>query len=82
MSFMAQQKVFRPGPFKFLRIFSQNVPHFVLLKRTVLIKTMHFLFLAAQFEFMTRFTAMILYFRLCTVFTAGPNIKWDVLPDL
>ena len=21
---------------------------------------------------------MILYFRVCTVFTAGPNIKWDV----
>ena len=43
---------------------------------------MHFLFLAAQFEFMTRFPTMILYFRLCTGFTAGPNIKWDVLHAL
>ena len=39
---------------------------------------MHFLFFAAPFEFMTRFPTMILYFRVCTVFTAGPNIKWDV----
>ena len=43
---------------------------------------MHFLFLAAQFEFMTWFPAMILYFRLRTVFTVGPNIKWDVLHAL
>ena len=43
---------------------------------------MHFLFLAAQFEFMTRFPTMILYFRVCTFFTAGPNIKWDVLHAL
>ena len=43
---------------------------------------MHFLFLAAQFEFMTRFPAMILYFSVCTGFTAGPNIKWDVLHAL
>ena len=39
---------------------------------------MHFLFLAAQFEFITRFPTMILYFSLCTCFTAGPNIKWDI----
>ena len=25
---------------------------------------------------------MILYFRVCTCFTAGPNIKWDVLHAL
>ena len=25
---------------------------------------------------------MILYFRVCTGFTAGPNIKWDVLHAL
>ena len=43
---------------------------------------MHFLFLAAQFEFMTWFPTMIHYFSVCTVFTAGPNIKWDVLHDL
>ena len=43
---------------------------------------MHFLFLAAQFEFMTRFPIMILYFRVGTDFTAGPNIKWDVLHAL
>ena len=43
---------------------------------------MHFLFLAAQFEFITRFPTMILYFRVCTGFTAGPNIKWDVLHAL
>ena len=48
----------------------------------VLIKTMHFLFWAAKFEFMTRFLTMILYFSVCTVFTAGPNIKWDVLHAL
>ena len=39
---------------------------------------MHFFF-AAPFEFMTRFSTMILYFRLSTGFTAGPNINWDVL---
>ena len=39
---------------------------------------MHFLFLAAQFEFMTWFPTMILYFKMCTGFTAGPNIIWDV----
>ena len=38
--------------------------------------------LAAQFEFMTRFPTMILYFRVCTGFTAGPNNKWDVLHAL
>ena len=43
---------------------------------------MHFLFLAAQFEFMTSFPTMILYFRVCTGFTAGPNIKGDVLHAL
>ena len=43
---------------------------------------MHFLFLAAQFEFMTWFPTMILYFIVCTGFTAGSNIKWDVLHAL
>ena len=43
---------------------------------------MHLLFFAAQFEFMTRVPTMILYFRVCTAFTAGPNIKWDVLQAL
>ena len=43
---------------------------------------MHFLFLAAQFEFMTKFATMILYFTVCTAFTASPNIKWDVLHAL
>ena len=41
-----------------------------------------FLFLAAQFEFMTWFPTMILYFRVFTGFTAGLNIKWDVLHAL
>ena len=40
---------------------------------------MHFLFLAAQFEFMTKVLTMIIYFILCTSCIAGPNIKWDVL---
>ena len=31
---------------------------------------------------MTRFPTMILYFKMCTGFTAGPNIKWDVLHAL
>ena len=39
---------------------------------------MHFLFLAAQFEFMTRFSTMILYFTMCTFFTTGLSIKWDI----
>ena len=35
MSFIPWRKVFRAGPFMFSRIFCHNVPHFVLLKRTV-----------------------------------------------
>ena len=40
------------------------------------------IFWRAHFEFMTRFSTMILYSLLSTRFTAGPNIKWDVLRAL
>ena len=38
--------------------------------------------MAPQFEFMTRFPTMILYSPMCTDFTDGPNIKWNVLHAL